>query len=225
MDFSFLPKYWKFFVSGAEFTILLSVFTVLIGTVLGVFLSLLRLSRYKLLSWPTTAYIEFIRGTPMLVQLYIIYYGLPNLGVHFPEVPAFGSDFPDLTAAILTLSLNSAAYMAETFRAGIQAVDKGQTEAARSLGMSSGMTLRLIVLPQAFRNILPALGNELVTIIKDSSIVSVIGIHELMYNADTVRSNIYKAFEPMIAAAVLYFIMTFAISTLLGRLERRLKSE
>lgn len=213
MDFSFLDKYWMFFVTGAKWTIILSVFTVLFGVVIGVLLSLLRLSNIKIVKFLAVSYIEFMRGTPLLVQVYLIYYGLPFAGVKMP----------DYVAAILTLSLNSGAYIAEIFRAGIQNLDKGQMEAARSLGMPHWMAMWHIVLPQAFRNILPALGNELVVVIKESSIVSIIGITDLMYEADTVRGNIARPFEPLITAALVYFVMTFTLSKLLGRWEGRLK--
>lgn len=213
MDFSFLPKYSSFFINGAKFTLVLAFFTVLLGTLLGLFLSLMKLSNNKIINFIATAYIEFIRGTPVLVQLYIIYYGLPSLGI----------EFPDMIAGIITLSINSSAYVAEIIRAGINAVDKGQMEAARSLGMPGSMAMRHIIIPQAFKNILPALGNEFIVVIKESSIVSVIGIHELMYNADTVRGNLFKPFEPLIVAAIVYFIMTFTLSKLLGIAERRMR--
>ncbi|EPS46696.1 His/Glu/Gln/Arg/opine ABC transporter permease [Clostridium botulinum A1 str. CFSAN002368] len=186
-------------------------------------LSLMKLSKNKILKYIAVSYIEFIRGTPVLVQLYIIYYGLPTIGIRFPEVPILGSNFPDFFAGILALSINSGAYVAEIIRAGIQAVDKGQMEAARSLGMSESMAMKNVIIPQAFKNILPALGNEFITIIKESSIVSIIGIHELMYNADTVRGNIFRPFEPLLVAAVMYFIMTFTLSKLLGVAERRMR--
>jgi arginine/lysine/histidine transport system permease protein len=214
MDFSFLGKYYKFFIEGTQYTIFIAFFTVILGTVLGLFLSLMKLSKNKILKFLASVYIEFVRGTPILVQLYIIYYGLPALGI----------DLPDMLAGIVTLSINSGAYVAEIIRAGINAVDKGQMEAGRSLGMSSAMTMRLIIIPQAFKNILPALGNEFITIIKESSIVSVIGIGELMYKADTVRGNTAMPFEPLIVAAVIYFVLTFSLSKLLGVAERRMKA-
>jgi arginine/lysine/histidine transport system permease protein len=214
VDFSFLAKYQGFFIQGAVVTLQLSFFTVIFGFILGIVLSLMRMSKIWPLKAAATAYVEFIRGTPLLVQVYLIFYGLPQLGLNLPE----------LTAGILTLSLNSAAYLAEIFRAGIQAVDKGQAEAARSLGMPQSMAMRFIILPQAFKNILPAIGNEFIVIIKESSIVSVIGISELMYNAETVRGNTYRAFEPLIIAAVIYFVMTFTLSKLLGIAERRMKT-
>ncbi|HCL4546982.1 amino acid ABC transporter permease [Clostridium botulinum] len=223
MDFSFLSKYYSFFTNGAKYTIILAFFTVVIGTMLGLLLSLMKLSKNKILKYIAVSYIEFIRGTPVLVQLYIIYYGLPTIGIKFPEVPILGSNFPDFFAGILALSINSGAYVAEIIRAGIQAVDKGQMEAARSLGMSESMAMKNVIIPQAFKNILPALGNEFITIIKESSIVSIIGIHELMYNADTVRGNIFRPFEPLLVAALMYFILTFTLSKLLGVAERRMR--
>jgi polar amino acid transport system permease protein len=204
-----------FYLDGAKFTIILALFTVLFGVVIGVVLALLKISENKVLNLIATAYIEFIRGTPLMVQLFIIYFGLPTLtNLHLP----------DMTAGILALAINSGAYVAEVIRAGIQAVDKGQMEAARSLGLTKGMAMRYIIIPQAIKNILPALGNEFITVIKESSIVSIIGIHELMYNADTVRGNTYKAFSPLLIAALIYFVMTFALSKLMGRFERRLKT-
>ncbi|KPV55458.1 MULTISPECIES: amino acid ABC transporter permease [Paenibacillus] len=224
MDFSFLSKYYMFFIDGAKMTLILSIFTVIFGVLLGMVIALMRMSRIWPLKAFAVSYIEFIRGTPMLVQLYIFYYGLPKLGIQFPEVPGIGSSFPDMMAAIIALSINSAAYVAETFRAGIQSIDKGQMEAARSLGMPHAMAMRFIILPQALRNILPALGNEFIVVIKETSIVSVIGIGELMYKADTVRGNTFQPFEPLILAAIIYFIMTFTLTKLLGVAERRMKS-
>ena len=210
-----MSEYYSFFLDGAVFTIILAIFTVIFGVILGVLLALLRISKNKVLNFIGTAYVEFIRGTPLMVQLFIIYFGLPNL-IGFP--------LPDMVAAILALSMNSGAYIAEIIRAGIQAVDKGQMEAARSLGMNYKMAMIYIIIPQAVKNILPALGNEFIVVIKESSIVSVIGIGELMYNADTVRGNTYKAFEPLLVAALMYFVMTFSLSKLMGRFERRLKN-
>nr|WP_246583170.1 amino acid ABC transporter permease [Clostridium simiarum] len=200
-------------MQGAKFTLLLAFFTVMLGSLMGLLLSLMKLSNNKIFKSIASIYIEFIRGTPVLVQLYIIYYGLPALGI----------EFPDMVAAVITLSINSAAYVAEIIRAGINAVDKGQMEAARSLGMGKSMAMTHIIIPQAFKNILPALGNEFIVIIKESSIVSVIGIHELMYNANTIRGNLFQPFEPLIVAALMYFIMTFTLSKLLGIVERRMK--
>ncbi|MGB7606501.1 MAG: amino acid ABC transporter permease, partial [Lutisporaceae bacterium] len=182
MDFSFLHEYYGFFIDGASITLFLSFFGVALGIILGVLLALMKLSKNLLLKTFSSSYIELVRGTPLLVQLYIIYYGLPRL---------LGVDFGDITLGIIAISLNSAAYVGEIIRAGILSIDKGQMEAARSLGMSHKMAMIYIIIPQAFKNILPALGNEVIVLIKESSIVSVVGIHDLMYNADTIRGNTY----------------------------------
>lgn len=224
MNFSFLSEYYMFFINGAKNTVLLAFFTVCFGVVLGVILALMRLSRNPVLKTVSTSYIEFIRGTPLLVQLFIVYYGLPQIGIQLPDIPALGANFSSFVAGIKALAINSGAYVAEIIRAGIQSVDKGQMEAASSLGMPGNMAMRYIIIPQAFKNILPALGNEFIVVIKESSIVSVIGISELMYNADTVRGNIFQPFEPLFVAALIYFIMTFTLSKLLGIAERRMRT-
>lgn len=224
MDFSFLSNYYMFFINGARITILLSIFTIIFGIILGIILALMKMSSNVILKSIAASYIEFIRGTPILVQLFIVYYGLPLVGITFPDFPALGNNFPDFMAGVVALSINSGAYVAEIIRAGIQAVNKGQMEAARSLGMPHWLAMRHIILPQAFRNVLPALGNEFITIIKESAIVSIIGIHDLMYNADTVRGNTFKPFEPLIVAAIIYFIITFTLSKVIGLIERRMSS-
>ncbi len=215
MDFTFLTKYYMFFIAGAKNTVILAAFSVCLGVVIGIFLALMKLSKNRFFYSIATGYIEFIRGTPILVQLYIIFYGLPQIGV----------DFPDYIAGVVALSINSGAYVAEIIRAGIQSIDKGQMEAARSLGMPHSMAMRYIIIPQALRNILPALGNEFITIIKESSIVSIIGMQELMYNADTVRGNTFQPFEPLIVAAIIYFILTFTLSKLLSVIETRMRTK
>lgn len=228
MNFSFLGKYWKFYLVGAKNTIFLAILAVVAGVFLGTVLALGRISRHRLPRFLASAYVEFIRGTPLLVQLFVIYYGLKKLGITFPNVPflgkAIGMSVPDFMAGAFTMGINSGAYVCEIFRAGIQAVDRGQMEAGRALGLGYGTSLRLIVLPQAIRNILPALGNEFVSVIKESSIVSVIGIAELMYKADTVRGITFRPFEPLIVAAFVYFLMTYPLSKLLARIEKRLRS-
>lgn len=215
MDLEFLQKYYKFFLTGTLNTLLISFFGVIFGVVIGVFLALMKMSRFRLLSKISTAYIEVIRGTPLMVQLFIIYIGLPKIT---------GIPIPDMTLGTIAVSLNSAAYVAEVIRAGIQSVDKGQMEAARSLGMPYNMAMRYIIIPQALKNILPALGNEFIVLVKESAIVSVIGVPELMYRADTVRGISYKPFAPLIVAAAIYFIITFTLSKLVAKLERRLST-
>lgn len=223
MDFSFLGKYYMFFLNGTKITILLAFFTVLFGLIIGTGLSLMKLSKNIVLKGIATSYIEFIRGTPLLVQLYLIYYGLPTIGIEFPSIASIPSS-SEFIAGIIALSINSGAYVAEIIRAGIQAVDKGQMEAGRSLGMDFNMTMRYVIIPQAFKNVLPALGNEFIVIVKESAIVSIIGIHDLMYNTDTVRGNTFKPFEPLIVAAFIYFIVTFTLSKMVSNLERRLST-
>ncbi|MCE5221920.1 MAG: amino acid ABC transporter permease [Clostridium sp.] len=215
MDFTFLEKYSGYFLKGTEITIVLAFFAVLFGTILGLALTLLRRSNFKPISLVATVYVEFVRGTPLLVQIYIIYIGFPKL---------IGVDMPDMTVGAVALALNSAAYISEIIRAGINAVDKGQMEAARSLGMNQGLAMFNVVIPQAFKNILPALGNEFISVIKESSMVSVIGVAELMYNAGVVRGNTALGLEPVIIAAVIYFILTFTMTRALGYIERRMKA-
>ncbi|WP_099187258.1 amino acid ABC transporter permease [Tepidibacter mesophilus] len=210
MDFSFLSKYYMFFLMGTKNTVLLSVCSVFIGVVLGLFVSLMKLSKNKVLNIIASVYVEFLRGTPILVQLFIVYYGLPTLGI----------DMPPFVAGIIALSINSSAYVAEIIRAGIQAVDKGQMEAARSLGMSHNIAMRYIIIPQGVKNILPALGNEFIVLIKESSIVMMVGIADVMYNTNIVRGNTFQPFEPLIVAAFIYFVLTFTLSKFMNKIER-----
>ncbi|MCF7758843.1 amino acid ABC transporter permease [Paenibacillus xylanexedens] len=214
LDFSFLLEHWQDYARSAWVTLELSFFGVLFGTLLGVIMALMRLSRIWPIKFVASAYIELIRGTPMLVQILIIHYGLTVVGVN---LPAFMS-------GVVALTMNSSAYMAEVFRAGIQAIDKGQTEASRSLGMTHVMTLRYIIMPQAFRNMLPAIGNEFIIIIKDSSLVSMVGIAEIIYTARTIQGVTFQPLAPLLVAAGLYFIITFTLANLLSWLERRLST-
>ncbi len=209
MDFGFLLKYYKFFISGTANTLMLSALTVVFGLLGGIILCLMRITHFKPTQKLAGAYIAFIRGTPLLVQLYIVYYGL--------------KDIPMFAAGVVAMSINSSAYIAEIIRAGIAAVDKGQLEATKSLGMTTAMAYTKVILPQAFKNILPALGNEFIVLIKESAIVSVIGLHDLMYNVDTIRGITYKPFEPLLAAAAIYFVLTAVLSKGVESIERRLQ--
>jgi polar amino acid transport system permease protein len=215
LDLAFIFKYYRYFVRGTMVTLSVSFFGVIFGTMIGVVLSLMRLSKNKILKAVATAYIELVRGTPLLVQLYIVYYG-------FPMIIPF--ELSRMTYGTIAVFLNSAAYVAEIIRAGIQSIDKGQMEAARSLGMTYGTAMKHIIIPQAFKNILPALGNEFIVLIKESAIISVVGIHDIMYNADTLRGITYKPFVPLVYAAIIYFVVTFSLSKLLGVFERRLRA-
>lgn len=185
----------------------------IIGSVVGCLLSLLRLSRVWLLKFISTAYIELIRGTPIIVQISMVYFGSYVL---------FGIDMDGFLAALIAVAINSSAYVAEIIRSGIQSIDKGQMEASRSLGVSYRQSMRHIILPQAIKNILPALGNEFVTLIKETSVASIIGTTDLMYASKIVQSKSYKSFSPLVVIAIIYFILTFTLSQLIRYFERRM---
>ena len=216
-----IVRYSSFFTEGIVNTLIIAAFSVLLGTFLGTVMATMRMGRIAPLRWLAVAYIEFIRGTPLMVQLMFIFYGLPMIGIKIPDI-SWIPNFSRFAAGIVAMSMNSCAYVAEIIRSGIQAVDIGQTEAARSVGFSSGEAMRLVVLPQAVKNILPALGNEFVTVIKESSIVSVIGIADLMFRTNDIIALSYRSLECLAVAAVLYFIMTFISSRLISLAERRM---
>ena len=201
------------FMEGVEITLQLAFFTVLFGSLLGLVVAVCRRTRLLPLRWLMNAYVAFIRGTPLLVQVLLVVYGLPQLGIRFPR----------MTLCIIALVINSGAYMAELFRAGLQSVEKGQVEAAESLGMSSGQTMLYIILPQAVKVTLPAMGNEFVAIIKESSILYAVGVYELTYQAYKLASVNYYYIETMIVAALIYFVLTYVATKLLGLLERRMR--
>ena len=216
-----LLKYSSFYTEGLRNTILLSILALLIGTVLGALMALMRISSVGILRGFATVYIEIFRGTPLMVQLLFIYYGT-GLTSLFPNL-SFISDFPRMMTCVVVMSLNSCAYVAEVIRSGIQAVDVGQMEAARSLGFSKWQSMYKVVLPQAIKNILPALGNEFITVIKESSIVIYVGVADLMYRAKGVTSKTYIVLESYLIAAIIYFILTFCLSTVVDAVERRMK--
>lgn len=223
----FLGTYLPCFLNGAGITIVLSLITVIFSSILGTIFALMKLSKIKILKVISNVFIEIVRGTPLLVQVYIFYYGIPtllqNAGVELPQIDVMGNDFTGLCMIVITLALNSTAYVAEIIRSGIESVNKGQMEAARSLGLTHGMAMRYVIIPQAIKNILPALGNEFITVIKESSIVSVVGIKELMRNAQAASGATMMIFTPYLTAAAMYFILTFTLSKLLGIFERRMK--
>lgn len=196
--------YWKYFALGVGYTILISLVGVCFGSIIGVLLALMRLSRHTSLRAIALAYVEFVRGTPLMVQLMLVYFGL-GIVVNLPA----------LTAGMIAVSLNSAAYVAEVIRGGINSVDEGQVEAAQSLGLNYQDRLRFVVLPQALKNIWPALGNEFISLIKESSIVSIIGVTDLIYQLKIVQSDTYRGVAPILVAMVLYFVLTFSLSRLL----------
>ena len=219
MDFSVLSGYYGVFIQGAKTTIIISLVSLVIGFVLGLLICLMKMSKIKILKWPASAYVQILIGTPLFVQIFIIYFGLPQLGIQFPDIGPFSSDF---VSGAFALSINSSAYIAEIFRSGIQAVDKGQMEASRSLGLGYVDAMRYVIVPQAVKNVLPALANEFITLVKESSIISVIGVQELMFKAGIVRTSLYRPFEPYIMAAIMYLVMTTILSLLVGLLEKKL---
>ncbi len=212
-----MSQYWDvFLIKGVSITLALSAITVLFGAIFGSLLALAKMSRFKLLRGVVTAFVEFIRGTPILLQLYIGYFIVPLI---FPVLGM--STFGSIAVALV---INSSAYVSEVIRSGIQAVDSGQVEAARSLGMSKAQTMIKVVLPQAIKNILPALGNEFIMIIKETSLASTFFVGDLMTSYLTVKGATYLAFESLIIVGVIYFVLTFSLSKLVAAFERRLKA-
>ena len=208
-----MMKYVPYFVKGIGYTIVITIFSVIIGIVLGIVLALMRLSKNKIFHAISVAYIEFIRGTPQMVQILFVYFG----------VGALISNLSAVVAGIIAIGLNSGAYVAEDIRSGISSIAKGQTEAARSLGLSQAKTYRYVIIPQALKNIWPALGNEFITLLKDSSLVSVIGVSELMYQTELIQTSTYRGVLPLFIAMIIYFIMTFTLSRILNFFERKMK--
>jgi len=170
-----------------------------------------RISSNWFIHGASTCYVEAFRGTPLLIQIFLIFFGLPSLGIHFDPVPA----------GILALSLNSAAYQAEIFRGGVQSISKGQMEASRAMGMTYNQTLSSVIIPQALRNALPAYTNEFITMIKDSSLVSTIGVLELTLRGKIVIGQTFQPFVVYIFIAILYFIMTYTTSRVLREIEKK----
>lgn len=207
-----LFEYWPIFLEGTINTVMISFFAVLIGLVFGSLLALCRISNSTILSTFAFVYIRVVRGTPLLVQLFIIYFGLTGL-----QLSSFAS-------GVIAVGFNATAYVAEIIRSGIQSVDKGQTEAALALGMSRKLMLRKIIFPQAIKNILPAIGNEFATLIKETSIVSYLGIRDLMFSSDIVRGATFQIFPPLFIVAAIYLILTSVIAFGVEKLEARLKT-
>jgi His/Glu/Gln/Arg/opine family amino acid ABC transporter permease subunit len=214
IDFRVLEGYVPYILKGIYVTLLFTLVSALLGLFWGAILSLFKISSIKPLQWFATAYTSVFRGTPLLVQLTLIYYAIPQL---------FNIDIPALLAAGLAFGLNSAAYLSETIRGGIMAVDKGQREAAIALGIPYRTMMVRIIFPQALRTILPALVNEFVALLKESSLVSVIGVTELMRRADVVRASTFRAFEALLLVAAIYYVLVLILTSLARMLERRLR--
>lgn len=215
-------EYIDLIKQGMICTLSLSALTVLFGFILALVLAICRLSNFKVAKFLATVYVEVIRATPMLVQLFIVYNILLS-GLSLPRFKLFGFiRFERFLPGVIALSLNSGAYLSEIIRSGIQSIDGGQTEAARSLGMTQWQNMQLIVLPQAIKNILPAIANEFVTIIKESSICYTIGVQEIMYGVNSIKTATFSIGEPLIIAAAVYFCLTFPTSKIIAYFERRM---
>ena len=221
MNFSFLPKYLPYFNYGALITVLISILVVCLGTIIGVLLVFAQRSRFKPLVWFANVYVWIFRGTPMMVQI-MIAFALMHINAPTIQVGILGVDLSRLIPGILIISMNSGAYVSETVRAGINAVPKGQLEAAYSLGIRPKNAMRYVILPQAIKNILPALGNEFITIIKDSSLLSAIGVMELWNGATTVATTTYLPLTPLLFAAFYYLIMTSVLTVALKAFEKHI---
>ena len=212
-----MSKYWDvFLIKGVSVTLALAAITVFFGAIIGALLAIMKMSPLWILRAIVTAFVEVIRGTPLLLQLYIGYFIVP-LMVPALEIGTFAS-------IAVALVINSAAYVSEVIRSGIQAVDIGQTEAARSLGLSKGQTMTKVILPQAVKNILPALGNEFVTIIKETSLASVFFIRELTTAYKTVQASTFLTIQPLLISGLIYLVVTTVLSFAAGRIEGRLKA-
>ena len=213
-DFSLITTSLPLLIRGAGLTLEITALAVSLGLLLGLVLSLLQLSKSPLLRIPAKVYVDFIRGTPLLIQIFIIYFALPNI---------VGHRIDPFVTAVAACSLNSGAYIAEIFRGGIQSISLGQIRAGLSLGMTYGQTMRYIVLPQAFKRIIPPMGNEFIAMLKDSSLVSVIGFEELTRSGQLIIAETYGTLEIWTCVAILYLVMTLTISRFVSWLEGRFK--
>lgn len=212
LDFSLVTKFFVFLLEASWVTIELSLISILLGLILGLITALMKISQIKPLVWLADFYIWVIRGTPILVQIFLVYYGLPQLGI---ELGAFLS-------SVIALGVNAGAYIAEIYRGGIMSIPKGQTEAAESLGMTYVTIMRRIILPQAFRVSIPSLGNQAISMLKDSSIASLVTVSELMMASQRFAATNYAFIEFYLTAAALYLLMTTVLSYFLKKIEFRL---
>lgn len=221
MNLSFFPKYWPYFNYGAIVTLIISLCVVVLGSILGVLLAFAQRSKFRPLVWLAQIYVWIFRGTPMVVQI-MIAFAMMHIAAPTFKLGILTVDMTRLIPGILIIGMNSGAYVSETVRAGINAVPKGQLEAAYSLGIRPRQAMRYVIMPQAIKNILPALGNEFVTIVKDSSLLSTIGVMELWNSATTVTSTTYIPLEPLLIAAGYYLLMTSVLTIAIQTYEKKL---
>ncbi|WP_444310856.1 amino acid ABC transporter permease [Megasphaera sp.] len=215
-DFSLIWNSLPLLLAGAGVTIEITAIAVGLGFIFGLITSVCRLSGVKTLQVIAVCYVNIIRGTPMLVQIFLIYFALPMV---------IGERINPFVAAVAACSINSGAYVSEIFRAGIQSVDKGQMEAGRSLGLSWMQTMRYVILPQAFKHVIPPLGNEFISMTKETSLVSVIGFEELTRRGQLIIAKTYGSFEIWLTVAAIYLVMTLTIARLVSYLERRFATD
>ena len=215
-NFDLVVNSFPLLLVGAGVTIKITALSVALGVVIGLFVGIARISRIKILRVLAAIYVDFFRGTPLLVQIFLVYFALPVIT---------GQRVDPFVAAIGSCGINSGAYVAEIFRAGIQSIDKGQMEAGRSLGMTWVQTMRYIIVPQAFKRVIPPLGNEFIALLKDSYLVSVIGFEELTRRGQLIIAKTYGSLEIWISVAVIYLAMTLTISRFVAYLERRYKTD
>ncbi len=227
INFSKLIPWTGVFIQGTIVTIVLSLITVVLGSIFGLTSAMMKQSRHKPLNVIANFYTQIIRGTPMLVQLLIWLYALPQIGIKFTAIPFLGSIYGsrEFITAVIALGINSGAYVSELLRGGLESIDKGQMEAGLSLGLSRRQTMRKVIIPQAVKVILPGLGNEFITMIKESSIVSTVGIFEVTYSSNIIKASTYSTFEPLIVVALIYLFLTMVTTQLMGLMERRLKTD
>lgn len=222
--FDFLGKYYPLFLDGTALTIIISIIGVALGILFGLLMVLMRLSRVTVLQWIARLYIGIVRGTPSMIQVMLIYYTLSKV-LPIPQIQVLGSGLDRIIPGALALGINSGAYTAEIFRSGIISVATGQNEAGLSLGLSRQQTMFSIILPQAVRNILPALGNEFITLIKESSVLFYIGVQEVTAQALGVGGTLYDFVPPLLVAGVIYLILTQVLSQCMQVFEKRLSSK
>ncbi|RWR07741.1 amino acid ABC transporter permease [Siminovitchia fortis] len=214
--YDIILDYLPLFIKGTLLTLGLTVAGVALGLIIGLLIGLGKMADRLWVRLPFIWYINFFRGTPFLVQILLI---------HFGVVPLFMSPANPIVSAIIALALNSAAYMAEIFRAGIQSIDKGQVEAARSLGMTHRQAMKLVILPQAFKRMIPPLGNEFISLLKETSLAAIIAAPELMYWGRAAQGQYIRVWEPYITVAIIYLILTLSMTYLMNFIERRMKTE
>ena len=222
--FDFLGHYWPMFLQGTLQTLLISIIGVIIGFLVGLLMTLMRMSSVKPVSWIARIYVSIVRGTPSMIQVMLVYYFLSKT-LPLPDVQVLGSGLDRIIPGALALGLNSGAYTSEIFRSGIISIPAGQTEAGLSLGMSQRQTMFSIILPQALRNTLPAMGNEFISLIKESSVLFYIGVQEVTAEALGVGGTLYNFIPPLLVAAAIYFVITQALSLLLNYMENKMSKK